>query len=169
MNYTLALAICNSVSNCDQITTASSASVITGIIDGLATQAEKDTFWNSYKANYLAVKQRIQTVFANIYAYNRGGYNGAIGSEPAPISLISTFSEYNQSNVSAIERLITTVDNLDDEPIALLYDSKERRFIPSDNNYNSGADPRDALNDIKAMADRRYYVETGKIYVPCLV
>ena len=105
MHYTLALSVCNSLTNCSEILDANSISVILSQIDTLS-EDEQNLFWNSYKANYFAIKQRIQTVFANIYAHNRGGYNGAIGTDPAPISMISILSTYNENVLNAIEPLI---------------------------------------------------------------
>ncbi|OEK09132.1 hypothetical protein A8C32_10380 [Flavivirga aquatica] len=160
MNYTLALNICNSLMNCTEVEGINSKTSILGLIDSQLPD-DQERFWKSYRSNYFAIKQRVQTVFANIYAYNRGDYNGAIGKEPAPISLISIISDYNDNNVDAIEALIQSTNNLDDESIASQYKNKTKRFVPVDHSYNSGAAPKDVLADLKAFTDREYYIGTG--------
>ncbi|NMH85959.1 RHS repeat-associated core domain-containing protein [Flavivirga algicola] len=148
---------CNSLTNCTQLTTVSS------ILSDL-TPENKDLFWNTYKANYLGLKQRIQSVFLNAYAQKQGTYNGCIGLSEAPVALVANISTYSSSITSVLESYLNGTspsDGLCSDSFADNYTKKQKRFLPTDMFHNAGADPEDAVADIAEQVDYEYYVNTG--------
>ena len=128
------------------------------------TTQQKDEFWNAYKANYLSLKQRIQSVFINAYAQKEGIYNGCIGLSEAPVDIVANISTYSSSITSVVEGYLAGVnpsDGICSDPFADDYAKKQKRFLPSDMYFNAGADPEDVLADIAEQVDYQYYIGSG--------
>ncbi|MBL4654187.1 MAG: thrombospondin type 3 repeat-containing protein, partial [Flavobacteriales bacterium] len=157
MSSTYATIACNSISNC---TPETNISTILTAVGGLTVE-KQNQFWNSYKTSYLALKQRIQSVFINAYAQVQGTYNGCIGASEAPTALVANISTYS-SAVTILESYLTNVPSgLCQDDTADLYTLKQKRFLPSDIFFNAGADTLDAVNDIAERVDYDYYTNTG--------
>ena len=158
MAYVYQTVVCNSITTCPQLSTVNEVLIA---VDNL-TPFEKDKFWNSYKTNYLSVKQRLQSGFMNIHARFQGFYNGCIGLSEAP-SLIAPFAGYSGAVQISNELagLSSSVGDLCDYQHQSLYLNKIKRFIPTDYFYNSGTSAEDNYNSISESADYDYYVETG--------
>ena len=153
--------ICSSLNNCNVKITKGVGKVF-NYIDGLPDETKKDKFWNIYKANYLALKQRIQSVFMNAYVQRNGIYNGCIGLSEAPVALVNNLSTY--TDVSVIEQYLGTIkpsDGLCSDVNAGDYITKQKRFLPTDMFYNAGADPKDVVEDTAEQVNYEYYVNTG--------
>ena len=151
---------CNSLETCPQLTTVLD---ILSAVNGLTVE-KQDQFWNTYKANYLSLKQRIQSVFINAYAQKQGTYNGCIGLSEAPVALVANISTYSSSIIAVLESYLIGIspsDGLCSDSFADNYSSKQKCFLPSDMFFNAGADPKDALADIAEQVDYEYYVNTG--------
>lgn len=149
--------VCNSITECPLVTN------ITTILNDISTKStsEKDQFWNTYKANYLGLKQRIRSLFRNVHAQYQGSYNGCIGVSDAPLPLETTMSAYPTSAFIVSSYLSSSSDVLCDYEHVGNYINKQKRFIPSDMYYNSGADPSDTVDDIAEVVDYNYYINTG--------
>ncbi|MDO5971995.1 GH-E family nuclease [Flavivirga aquimarina] len=159
---TYARYICTSITECVVPNNSAILSEINSLSD-LTTQ-QKDEFWNAYKANYLSLKQRMQSVFMNAYAQKNGIYNGCIGLSEAPVDLIANISTYNHSVAVTFEGYMAGVDPADgicSDAFADNYITKQKRFLPSDMYFNAGADPEDVLADVAEQVNYQYYVDTG--------
>ena len=151
---------CNSLTECPQLT--SPASVMSAV-EGLPVE-KQDLFWNTYKGNYLSLKQRLQSVFINAYAQKQGSYNGCIGLSEAPVALVANISTYNSSYTSVLENYLAGTspsDGICEDTFSDYYITKQKRFLPSDMVFNSGAESEDVLNDVAEQVDYDYYVNTG--------
>ncbi len=157
-------AICNSLEVCE---VPDAALVILNTVKSSSSSfstEEKDEFWNTYKANYLGIKQRIQSVFINAYAQKEGVYNGCIGATAAPVALIENFSSYNANIRTTLESYLRGTnpsDGICEDAYASSYSTKQKRFVPTDLYFNAGAAPENALQDIAEQVDYDYYVNTG--------
>ncbi|MBQ4819099.1 RHS repeat-associated core domain-containing protein [Aquimarina sp. MMG016] len=156
LEFSYATMVCGSINNCDEPFNGT-----TTVESNLTTEEEQDQFWNTYKANYFTAKQVIQSLFANIYAENNGCYNGCIGPEEPPTTLLTVISDYSESIKSRVNGLISNKEDICNDPNASLYDDKEKRFKPSDNLYNSGDSDQDILEDLQELTNYEYYVQTG--------
>ncbi|WP_106792837.1 DUF6443 domain-containing protein [Aquimarina sp. Aq78] len=163
MEFTLATLVCNSISSCDLgLGTNPTAGAIVAKVDTFTDVAKKDQFWNTYKANYATAKQTIQSLFGNIYAINKGCYNGCIDTQAPPTTLLTVLSNYSTAVNNKVEGLITgTANGLCKDVHVAQYEKKEKRFKPSDNLYNSGDNPRDIYDDMAGFTNYEYYVATG--------
>ncbi|WP_308993698.1 polymorphic toxin type 50 domain-containing protein [Mariniflexile litorale] len=161
MASTHAAIVCNSLGNCVLDPNISIATIL-NTIRALPDESKKDQFWNSYKANYIALKQRIQSVFINAYAQKKGSYNGCIGVSEAPVALIANISTYTAaSQVKSYLGTIKPSDGLCSYINASAYQTKQKRFLPTDMYYNAGADPADVIADIAEQVNYQSYIETG--------
>lgn len=125
---------------------------------------KKDQFWNTYKANYLALKQRIQSVFINAYAQKAKAYNGCIGLSEAPVPLVANISTYSSSITSVLQTYLsgtTPSQGICDDAFANAYQDKQKRFLPTDLYFNAGAAPEDILADAAEQVDYEYYKNSG--------
>lgn len=157
LSYIYQLTVCNSITTCPQV--GSIPAILTTVSN--LNQQEQNRFWNAYKANYLSLKQRLQSGFMNLYAKSIGDYNGCIGLSEAP-SLVAPFAGY--VGVVAIESYLSglgAVEDLCDYEYHNLYLSKTKRFIPADYYHNEGANPEAIYNAFSQSADYEYYVATG--------
>ncbi|MEO4006967.1 RHS repeat-associated core domain-containing protein [Flavobacterium sp. CAU 1735] len=125
------------------------------------TQDQKDQFWKTYRSLYLGLKSKIKHVFSNIYAIEKGTYNGCIGgvlNYSVTNVLTDNFSQktslFNYINSIAVTSLCGSTSGI-------LYKEKAKRFIPVDFGYDSGVDPLTALNQLQAQNDYEYYAQTG--------
>ncbi|WP_024771412.1 polymorphic toxin-type HINT domain-containing protein [Aquimarina macrocephali] len=163
MEFTLATLVCNSISSCDLGLGANpTAGAIVAKVDTFTDVTKKDQFWNTYKANYTTAKQTIRSLFGNIYAINKGCYNGCIDTQAPPTTLLTVLSNYSTAVNNKVEGLITgTANGLCKDVHVAQYEKKEKRFKPSDNLYNSGDNPRDIYDDLAGFTNYEYYVATG--------
>jgi len=153
--FSYATVVCNSISTCTDADGATIANVS-------ALSVEKqDQFWNIYKANYINIKQTIQSLFANVYAKNNDCYNGCIGDEAPPVNLLSVISDYSSGVKNTINANINGTQDLCDYEFASDYLTKEKRFKPSDNLYDSGDSAEDVFADLAEYTGYEYYVQTG--------
>ncbi|AXT53943.1 RHS repeat protein [Aquimarina sp. BL5] len=164
MEFTYATMVCNSITSCDLgLGSNPQASSIISQVNTLIP-SEKDRFWNTYKANYLTIKQTIQSLFANINAVDKGCYNGCIGSQTPATNLLNVLSEYSQNLQNQVDTFFNSANNGTDpcsDTHIGLFSEKEKRFKPSDLLYDSGDDPQDIYDDIAEYTNYEYYVETG--------
>ncbi|WP_299311244.1 RHS repeat-associated core domain-containing protein [uncultured Aquimarina sp.] len=164
MEFTYATMVCNSITSCDLgLGSNPQAGSIISQVNGLIP-SEKDRFWNTYKANYLTIKQTIQSLFANINAVDKGCYNGCIGSQTPATNLLNVLSEYSQNLQNQVDAFFNSANNGTDpcsDTHIGLFSEKEKRFKPSDILYDSGDDPQDIYDDISEYTNYEYYVETG--------
>ncbi|NHF58984.1 hypothetical protein FK220_006515 [Flavobacteriaceae bacterium TP-CH-4] len=126
--------------------------------------AEREEYWGIFKANYINLKQTVQTLFGNIYAKRTNCYNGCIGEEEAPVDLMSVIGEYSFTTKNTLAGVIPSGGSPvceSDGPIRAEYVGKEKRFKPSDNLYDSGKDAADVVADLAELTGYEYYVETG--------
>ncbi|WP_035088283.1 DUF6443 domain-containing protein, partial [Aquimarina muelleri] len=163
MEFTYATLVCNSISSCDLGLGANpAASAIVTKVRAFSDPVKRDQFWNTYKANYATAKQTIQSLFANIYAKNNGCYNGCIGSQAPPTTLLTVLSNYSTAINNKVEGLISTnTKSICEDTHVAKYQSKEKRFKPSDNLYSSGDNSRDIYDDLAGFTNYEYYIETG--------
>ncbi len=150
--YALAIVKCNSITNCDFSSVSASS----------LTTAEKDEYWNVYKSNYSNVKQMIQTFFGNIYAEKNNCYNGCIGEENGPINLLAVLKDFKDINKNTLDGIIKAgVNKICDSDVVSAYGTKEKRFKPSDNLYNSGQDAADTVKEFEEYTGYESYIQTG--------
>lgn len=158
MAYVYKTVICNSITTCTPPTTVSA---VLSAVNSLSTH-DKNRFWNSYKVNYLSIKQRLQSGFMNIYARSQGDFNGCIGLSEAP-SLVAPFAGYTAASAinNYLSSLSSSIGDLCDYEHQGLYLSKIKRFVPTDYFYNSGSTSENIHDAISESADYSYYLETG--------
>jgi RHS repeat-associated protein len=145
--------ICNALTPCNQASVS---------ISSIASDAEKDRLWNTYKNLYKSLKTKIKYVFINVYAKEHGCYNGCIGSD-APAAITNVISNYTQAEVlyNHFYGTLATIPQLCDSPTAINYQTKQKRFIPADFGYNSGVSTADAVAELSAYAQYQQYAQTG--------
>ncbi|WP_428741886.1 RHS repeat-associated core domain-containing protein [Tenacibaculum sp.] len=153
-----ATATCSSIEPCALV---NNISTIFSEINSLPDESKKDAFWNAYKGNYLALKQRIQSVFINAYAQKQGSYNGCIGASEVPVELVNNLSSYDTSALESYLSDIISSNAVCSGANANAYTTKQKRFLPTDGFYNAGADPRDVVDDIAEEVNYGYFVDTG--------
>ncbi|AXT51731.1 hypothetical protein D1818_13090 [Aquimarina sp. BL5] len=150
-------AVCNSVSDCDS--NLGSFSSLRSAIASLDTP-DKDKVIQTYVSYYLMLKQRVQYVYATLYAYNQGFYNGCIGDGEVTSSIVSVILDYPQS--STINGFFSKpLERLCDATGSEFYDDKIKRFKPVDNLYDSQQSPEDAIEELALQVNYEYFLETG--------
>lgn len=150
--------VCNSITTCNALPTA--AAVLTAM--NTLSVEERNSFWSIYKANYLSMKQRLQSGFMNVYARSQGDFNGCIGLSEAP-SLVAPFSGYFGAVIinNYLSSLSNTIGDLCDYADNNLYLNKVKRFVPADYFYNSGAIGETIHDELSESVNYDYYIETG--------
>jgi RHS repeat-associated protein len=153
----------SSTNNTNLMTFINSASV---------TDAQRDRIWMTFRGNYISFKTKIKTVFSNIYALKKGGYNGCIGEKENTDNYITLFKKYDATVYSNIVNKIdaalqTTLVasgaySVCSPETYALYSQKTKRFISADYSYDSGVDDLQALNAIQTDTDTQMFVKTGK-------
>ncbi|QKX05215.1 RHS repeat protein [Aquimarina sp. TRL1] len=163
MAFSYGTLVCNSISSCDLgLGSSPTAASILGKVDGFSDVSKQDQFWNTYKANYGVAKQVVQSLFSNIYAMNNGCYNGCIGEQAPPTTLLTVLSGYSTSVNNQVGGLIQRgVAGICADLHSELYKEKEKRFKPSDNLYSSGDNGGDIYNDLANFTNYEYYIATG--------
>ncbi|MEE9363951.1 MAG: 3-coathanger stack domain-containing protein [Cellulophaga sp.] len=128
------------------------------------SSSEKEEYWSLYKANYINLKQTVKKLYADIYAKYNGCYNGCIGEKEAPENILSVIAEYSFNSKNSLDNIISGKD----DPVCAAggnvksaFESKEKRFKPSDIMHDSGKDPADVVNDMAAYTNYEYYNQTG--------
>nr|WP_299384838.1 RHS repeat-associated core domain-containing protein [Allomuricauda sp.] len=150
-DFAYAAVACSSVSDCPNGGNPSSL-----------TAVQQEEYWSIYKANYINIKQTIQSLFANVYAESKDCYNGCIGEESAPVNILATIADYTSFNKSALNAIIDGGENrICNSELANEYALREKRFKPSDVLYDSGQSNEDILAEISEYSGYEYYVETG--------
>ncbi|MEM9337181.1 MAG: DUF6443 domain-containing protein [Bacteroidota bacterium] len=161
MKFTYATMACSSLGTCELAAVTSGAQILNAV-EAFPDEAEKDQFWNTYKANYLAFKQVIQSLFANIYAKNNNCYNGCIGPDTPPTNLLTVISDYSSAIKNQVNGLINAgTQSICNDPLLDNYQNKAKRFKPSDNLYQSGDSNQDIYEDLSEYTNYEYYVSTG--------
>ena len=144
---------CSSISACTGNFSVSS-------IASLTLASDRDRVWQTYRSYYLGLKQKIQHVFATIYANNAGYNNYCIGSSDVPVALVAILADYPQaSQVNGF--LSTPSKTLCNASGNSLLEAKEKRFQPADNLYNSGQDTADGVDELFIQTNYDYLEETG--------
>src|SRR5690606_34732361 len=109
-----------------------------GFINDL-TDDEKDLLWRYYVSYYIGLKQKIQSVFLDMYANRQGFFNDCIGNNASQnLNRVKALFTNYQEQKSKIHDWIT------DDPGVTLYTKnkqylkeKEKRFLPYDETYES--------------------------------
>ncbi len=148
--------VCNGLTTCSDVTPFSF-----DVIDNLPSTDQQDRVWNTYKSFYVALKQKIQYVFLNVYAKKEGCYNGCIGAEGAS-TLTNVIKEYTQQG-----DIISYINNLNTPQFcnvsgSHLYQEKTKRFVPNDIGYDSELDVDDLIASIEDEANVNTFVQTGE-------
>lgn len=163
VSFAYARVICNSLGPCDL------SGDVSYMLNSVAASSElttddKNQFWNTYKAYYLGLKQRIKSVFINAYVQKNGIYNGCIGLSDAPVALVANISTYASSITSVLESYLSgtaPTAGICSDPFSSHYLKKQKRFLPSDLHYNAGADPVDLVKNFSEQADYQNFIDSG--------
>jgi RHS repeat-associated protein len=146
---------------CDLPPNATFTDVMTKVTTEFTTE-EQDLFWQYYVTNYLGIKQKLQHVFSNLYAYRQGAYNDCIGQESQNTnrirSVINNYpSESNHVNNQLMGGAPASNQTLFSHNGTFLKD-KEKRFLPHDQLYDSETEDHSGmLTDANAVL----YQQTG--------
>lgn len=126
---------------------------------------DKDRFWRNYVVYYTGLKQRIQTVFSNLYATRQGFYNYTIG-RPNPQhynrvwNLIKDYAKVR----SVVREWVVgdypsqTLDTENRNEVK----NKEKRFIPYDIKFDTEKSPQEIADEITNNANLEIYQSTGQ-------
>ncbi|MBF6657303.1 RHS repeat-associated core domain-containing protein [Flavobacterium columnare] len=165
-------------------------SALINYINNNVNEKQKDRIWLTYKNYYTSFKNKIKTVFSNIYSIKNKGYNGYIGNinntEKFRYTLRKYAKTYNTIAKEIDERNPFTpfsdaIDNLkkvyktsyvsvypqnilaiDNSDVRIFYKDKQKRFIDSDYFYDSGASDDQNLDSSITAANNSLYLETKK-------
>ncbi|MBF4494421.1 hypothetical protein IR010_17890, partial [Flavobacterium sp. MR2016-29] len=142
--------LCNSFSQCDLTNITLSAS-------------EKNEVWNVYKGLYIGLKNKIKHIFSNIYAMQRKSFNGCVGqaSSSAITDVLSDNFTQKKLLSNYIQNNIVTAGSLCESSSAILYQSKQKNYLPADFGYNSSLSPTDAMANAVQANHFEYYAQTG--------
>ncbi len=152
--YTYSGMVCDAISECN---------IGSVNLAGL-TAVQQDEYWNRYKANYASLKETIISVFSNLYAKRKGCYNGCIGEEEAPASILNPISVYTELDKTLLQNLLDSAPNADPYCYDQLngeYAVREKRFQPSDVLYDSGKTNEDLQAELAEYTGYEYFTETG--------
>ncbi|WP_197474551.1 RHS repeat-associated core domain-containing protein [Tenacibaculum ovolyticum] len=150
-------------------------------IENLA-ESQQNLVWQTYLAFYVSLKQKIQHVFINTYAFDNSKYNDCIGKEQGVATKDYTkvfkkkvrFRVYPYINWwlhnIIIEREVTYYpkvpvfkpNNSNNYCIGTdQWKNKAQRFVPVDNLYDTNQIVEDELNDNQNNGNYHQYTETG--------
>jgi len=160
--------VCNGITEC-----APPTDIFSDLAD--LTVSQQDDVWSTYKAYYLDLKAKIQYVFISIYADQQGYLNTCIGTDtetpPYDVSTepdatyLDVISNYDissiQSYVSGMSTPSITFCHKANDLTDNFYAQKEKRFVPVDSAYNSGADGEEAINELEGISDSEMLYQTG--------
>jgi len=151
-------ATCNGLETCIPL---SVPQIIEDLNDGTLSVTQQNALWNTYKGNYRSVKEKIKTVFQNIYALEQGCYNGCIGGDDDG-AITTVLAAYSISDiVDYIDAIPSLEQPCDDEAYNEAVADRQKRFLPVDTGYDSGIDPEDAIEELGNDADYVTWVQTG--------
>lgn len=144
---------CNAVQTCNF-----STSMLSNLTD-----LEKDKIWNTYKSLYTSLKGNIKQVFINVYATSKGCSNVCIG-ELGVSNITSVIKYYPQVAVirTYLQQNIPTTPVFCNQSEVINYKVKEKRFIPSDFNYDADVNLKDAMVELVSQGNYQTYEQTGK-------
>ncbi|WP_408030703.1 hypothetical protein, partial [Tenacibaculum xiamenense] len=125
------------------------------------SEAVRNKIWETYKAYYLGLKQRIIHVFMNDRAAWVHSYNGCIGEAPSGANYTHDYTKV-LSNYSDLTPEWRSGTNKYCHGVAA-WETKEKRFPPVDLLYDSqAANSEDVLNQGYSDGKHDQYVQTGK-------
>ncbi|WP_378175191.1 hypothetical protein [Aquimarina sp. SS2-1] len=157
LHFAYLAATCDGLTTCDD----TSFNGLSSIDDSLS-DSQKNQIWNTYKGSYLSLKERIKTVFRNLYALKNGCYNGCIGNGVNTPSITSVIRNYaiagtiqNHANTNA------SANQLCDAQNAELYKDKLKRFTGADEQYDANQDEGDIIEENSGDGDYFNYAQTG--------
>jgi RHS repeat-associated protein len=142
--------LCNSFSQCD-------------LNNVVLSESEKNEVWNAYKGLYIGLKNKIKHIFSNIYAMQRKSFNGCVGQASSGAITDVLSDNFTQKKVLSnyIQNNIVTAGSLCESSSAILYQSKQKNYLPADFGYNSGLNPTDAMANAVQANHFEYYAQTG--------
>ncbi|AWM15208.1 hypothetical protein DI487_00005 [Flavobacterium sediminis] len=155
------------------------------------TDYQKNRIWQTFRDNYISLKEKTKTVFSHIYAIQHNGYNDCIGNTENTDTFETLFRKYNSVlSPDFVDTVNNLYDNNYDRLLNLIqsvksgattitlnnpfesdvcqnstlqyYLEKEKRFIPADYGYDSGVPDDVAAANSELDADSSYFLETGK-------
>jgi RHS repeat-associated protein len=142
--------LCNSFSQCD-------------LNNVVLSESEKNEVWNAYKGLYIGLKNKIKHIFSNIYAMQRKSFNGCVGQASSSAITDVLSDNFTQKKVLSnyIQNNIVTTGSLCESSSAILYQSKQKNYLPADFGYNSSLNPTDAMANAVQANHFEYYAQTG--------
>ncbi|MGJ8664817.1 MAG: DUF6443 domain-containing protein [Patiriisocius sp.] len=151
LEYSIKLTTCNGISQCNSPTT----------INGVPV-SKRNEVWNNYITTYLSLKEKIKSVFINVYATQKGFYNGCIAGDGSS-NIIGVLSAYPTvlANIVSYITNNTAAEQFCDQDEASAYIGKDLRFPPVDLLYNGSGDAGDVIGDLEDNSDYNYYIQTG--------
>jgi len=157
LNFVYLTTVCNGLTDCSN-TPFSGLSTINAI----GNLDQKNNIWNAYKGNYLSLKEKIKTVFRNLYAKKEGCYNGCIGASSAGGSIIGPIKNYAiATTIANYVNDNTRANQFCDQTNAEFYRDKQKRFPGADGAYDSNQDEAEVIADMSEDGDYIQYVQTG--------
>ncbi|WP_143032150.1 hypothetical protein [Tenacibaculum sp. MAR_2009_124] len=133
-------------------------------VDALASDAIKNKIWITYRSFYIGLKHKIQHVFLSHYVHslsaagNRSFLNDCIGEGDGTVrNYLKVLSAYDVES-----SLVFATDRTYYCQGSALWKTRQKRFIPIDNLYDSQSDPQTVLDENQAEGSYNQYAETGK-------
>lgn len=126
------------------------------------TPEKQESVWAAYKTNYLSLKERLYYIFLTIHAQNEGVHNHCLGGEEGATDILEVIENYDTSAISPL--IIGDTPNSLCSQVGATYESKNKRFIPVDHQYDANAangDPDQYIDMLEEMTDQQIYEETG--------
>ncbi|WP_299254015.1 RHS repeat-associated core domain-containing protein [uncultured Aquimarina sp.] len=158
LHFAYLTATCDGLTTCDDNSFSGISSV-----NSLGSATQKNQIWNTYKGSYLSLKEKIKTVFRNLYALQNGCYNGCIGKGVASSNITSVIRNYTISNTIFNHANATAnPSQFCDAQNAELYKEKLKRFVGADEQYNADQDEGDIIEENADDGDYFNYVQTGE-------
>ncbi|MDY8138483.1 RHS repeat-associated core domain-containing protein [Aquimarina sp. 2201CG5-10] len=153
---------CNGITNCDNIP-FNDLSNIAEVAGGSLSVGQKDNIWRAYVSYYISLKERIKTVFRDVYAKQNGCYNGCIGNDVQNSNITNSIQNYPTATdifnyVNANSASVAFCDQQNAE----LYTNKQKRFIGADEQYDASQEEEDIIADLEGDTDYLEYVQTGE-------
>ncbi|MGH1387329.1 RHS repeat-associated core domain-containing protein [Kordia sp.] len=123
------------------------------------TDAEKEEVWPIYRSMYLSFRDRIKSALANIYAIDQNVYNGCIGEDAENpgdpvLRLDQNGYTFPSQTIEATNNVCNGSENL--------YIEKIKRIISEDYNYDSNDSVAEVGEQLEALTDYQYYVQSGQ-------
>lgn len=144
--------VCSSLQVCNPITNINPVNSL--------PPNERETFWQNYVANYIALKNQIQQALAHSYALANGCYNSCIEAQDDNDS-----PDLGLSQVYGIALPNTTqnaANTLCSDVMSPFYENKTRRYITNDVIFDSGVGAEENANNALEEANHNIFMETGQ-------